>query len=130
MRTDACRKNVTCQYRLAPTGHTNSQLLFRRGVGVFQFTAVLFGMHLGGFPGVMGGMQPMSVSDVRVVCSRLVVSFFVVVGGLAVVGRRVLVVFGRFAVVLGDFVSIHVKILLLNSRREASQLDEVRKTVG
>jgi hypothetical protein len=97
---------------------------------VFHFTAMLVGMQLGRFAGMVAGVQPVAVSDMGVVRRRLVIAFFVVLRGFAVVGRGMLVVLGRFAVVLGNFVGIHGKILLPNSKRDASQLDEVPNTVG
>jgi hypothetical protein len=97
---------------------------------VFHFTAMLVGMQLGRFAGMVAGVQPVAVSDMGVVRRRLVIAFFVVLRGFAVVGRGVLVVLGRFAVVLSNFVGIHGKILLPNSKRDASQLDEVPNTVG
>jgi hypothetical protein len=48
---------------------------------------------------MMSGVKTVSVRDVRVVRRGLVVPFLVVIGGLAMVRSRMLVVFGSFAMV-------------------------------
>jgi hypothetical protein len=69
------------------------------------------GVMFGGFVRVVRRMQPMSMSDVRMVGSLFVVPFFVVIGGFAVVGRRMLVMFSCFSVMFRSFVVFHSHVL-------------------
>jgi len=78
---------------------------------MFDRAAVGIRMELGGFARVMGRMQPVSVSDVRVVRCLFVVPFFVVVGSFAVVGGRVLVMLSSFSVMFRSFLVVHRDIL-------------------
>jgi hypothetical protein len=71
-------------------------------------------MNLGGFPGMVCGMKPVSVSDMRVMRRLFVVPFLVMVGGLAMVGRCMLVVFSRFLVVFRGLFVVHRRILFLD----------------
>lgn len=65
------------------------------------------GVVFGGFAGVVRGMQPVTVGDMRVVRGLLVILVHMVFGGFAVVGRGVLVMFGGFLVVFSGFVMVH-----------------------
>ena len=54
--------------------------------------------------GVLGGMNVMTVRQVRVVGRLFVVSTFVVRGGFVVMARSVLMMFCRLGVMMGCFV--------------------------
>jgi hypothetical protein len=61
---------------------------------------VLLSVMLTGFPGVMRGVRVMPVSYVGMVTRRFVISLFMFLGGGKVVLGRVLMVFGRLAMVI------------------------------
>jgi hypothetical protein len=61
---------------------------------------VVLDVQFGGFGGVMGGVVRVSLRRVRVVSGRLVVPSLVVLSGLVMVLRGVLVVLGRFTMML------------------------------
>ncbi len=65
------------------------------------------GMMLGGFIGVVGRMQTMAVSDVRVMRRFFMVPLLVMFSSLAVVSRSVLVMFRSFSMVFRSFVVLH-----------------------
>jgi hypothetical protein len=62
--------------------------------------AVLIGVVLSGFFGMMGSVHCMPVSDVGVVSSLFVIARFVVLGCFAVMFRRVFVVLRSFVMML------------------------------
>jgi hypothetical protein len=64
---------------------------------------VVLGVQLRGFARVMVSVFRMSTGRVCVVCGFLVVSCIVMLGGFGVVPRRMSVVLGGLAVVLGGF---------------------------
>ena len=78
---------------------------------MFDRAAVGIRMELGGFARVMGRMQPVSVSDVRVVSGLFVVTLFVVLGGLTMVGGSMLVMLSSFSVMFRSFLVVHRDIL-------------------
>ena len=82
------------------------------------------GVVLGGFAGVVRGMQPVAMGDMRVVRGFLVILVYVVFRGFAVVGRRVLVMFGGFLVVFGSFVMVHRISSFLENRADAATLPD------
>jgi hypothetical protein len=57
-------------------------------------------VELGRFGCVMGGVVRVSVGRVRMVSGCLMVARFIMPGGFPMVGRRVVVVFGGFEVML------------------------------
>jgi hypothetical protein len=73
--------------------------------------AVCVGVVLGRFAGMVRGMKPVAVCDMRVVRGLFVILFGVVLGSLAVVGRSMLVVFSSFSVMFRSFVVVHRDIL-------------------
>jgi len=80
------------------------------GLGGFFFEfvlvrAVMLGVQLAGFGGVVGGVNGVAVSDVGVMRRRFGGVVFVVVGGVMVVPGGVFVVLGGQAMMLGDAVS-------------------------
>ena len=74
-------------------------------------TAMHVSMVFGRFARVMGRMQPVSVSDMRVVGGLFMIAVLVVTGGFAVVGRGMLVMFSRFSMMFRSFVVFHSLIL-------------------
>jgi hypothetical protein len=74
---------------------------------MFDRTAMRIGMVFGRFARMVCRMQPVSVSDMRVVGSLFVVPVFVVTGGFAVVGGGMLVMFSRFSMMFRSFVVFH-----------------------
>ena len=85
-------------------------------------TAVLAGVVFGGFAGMVRSMKPVPVSDMRMVRGFFVITLFVVSSGFAVVGRRMLVMFSSFSVMICSFV-VHPNILfrgeMCGRRRES-----------
>jgi hypothetical protein len=75
--------------------------------------AMFSGMMFCRFLCVMHGVGMMSTSDVGMMCGCFMLAFFMMFGGLSMVARCVLVVLGRFLVVLCTFVSGHVPVLLI-----------------
>ncbi len=71
-------------------------------------SAVLVGMMLGRFSGVVGRMLSVPMCYVGVVTALLVISAFVMLGRFKMVFRRVLVVFRRLAVMVCAFVCSHI----------------------
>jgi hypothetical protein len=67
----------------------------------FRFSAVLLGMLLGGFSGVMRGVMKMALGGVRVVSGGLVIAVLVVLGRFAVMASCVFMVLRCLGVVLG-----------------------------
>jgi hypothetical protein len=67
------------------------------GLGGF---AVGFGVCLGGFGSVMRCVMMMTVGDVSVMRGEVMIPFFVMTRGFAMMTRRVFVVLGSFAVML------------------------------
>lgn len=67
------------------------------GLGGF---AVGFGVRLSGFGSVMGGVMMMAAGDVGVMRREVMISFFVMTRGFAMMTRRVFVVLGSFVVML------------------------------
>jgi hypothetical protein len=65
------------------------------------------GMVFAGFAGMVCSMQPVPVSDMRVVRGFFVVALFVVFGSFPVVGRRMLMMFSSFSVMFRSFVVFH-----------------------
>jgi hypothetical protein len=74
---------------------------------------MLVGMVLGGFGRVVGRMQAVSVGYVGMVCRFFVLSLVVMFAGLAVVGRRILMMFSRLIVMFHSFVLCHSSALFL-----------------
>ena len=62
---------------------------------------VVFGVRLCGFRGVVSSMAVVTVSGVRVMRRLMVVTFLVVLGGFAVMLRRVFVVLRSLGVMVG-----------------------------
>jgi hypothetical protein len=62
----------------------------------------MFGVKLRGFRCVVGGVVGVSVGGMGVVSSFLVVSGLVMLRGFLMVSRRMLVMLGRFAMMLGS----------------------------
>jgi hypothetical protein len=89
------------------------------GSGLGDRTAVGVCVMLGGFAGVVRGMQPVAMGDMRVVRGLLMILVRMVFGGLAVVGRRVLVMFGGFLVLFSSFVMVHRISSFLENRADA-----------
>jgi len=58
---------------------------------------------LGGFPGVMRGMDMVAVSQVRVVRRRLVIALLVMFGGFVMVLGRMLMMLCRLRMVVRSF---------------------------
>jgi hypothetical protein len=77
------------------------------------------GVMLGGFAGMVGGMQPVSMSDVRVMGGLFVVALRVMFSSFAVVSRSMLVVFSSFSVVFRSFVVVHRNFLFPGEMWEA-----------
>ena len=80
------------------------------GLGGFFFEfvlvrAVMLGVQLAGFGGMVGGVNGVAVGDVRVVSRRFRAFVVMVVGGVMVVPGGVFVVLGGETMVLGDAVS-------------------------
>ncbi len=75
--------------------------------------AMTLSVVFGRFAGVVCRMQPVSVRNVRVVGSFLVVALFVVFSGFAVMGRGMLVVFRGFFVMFRSVVVFHGHVLFL-----------------
>ena len=67
------------------------------GLGGF---AVGFGVRLGGFGSVMRRVMVMPVGDVGVMRCEVMIPFFVMTRGFAMMTRRVFVVLGSFVVML------------------------------
>jgi hypothetical protein len=65
--------------------------------------AVLLGMGLGGFCSVVGGMDVVPVSYMRVVRRLLMVSGFMMLGGFLVMMGRMLMMLGSLGVVVRSF---------------------------
>ena len=72
-----------------------------------DLAAVLVGVVFSGFRGVMCRMNPVPVSDMRVVRGFPVIPGFVMLGSLAMMIRCVFVVFCRLLVMLCAFVGCH-----------------------
>jgi hypothetical protein len=70
-------------------------------------------MMFSSFAGMVRRMQPVPVSDIRVVRGLFVVPGLVLFGGFAVVGRGMFVMFSRFSVMFRSFVVFHSHILFL-----------------
>jgi hypothetical protein len=68
--------------------------------GSFRFVAVMFGMQLCSFGGVVRRVMQVTLRGVRMMRRRLVIARFVMIGCFAMVSRRVLVMLGRQMVVL------------------------------
>jgi len=64
----------------------------------FELATVRFGVSLGGFRGVFGGVKHVGVSDMGVVRGSLMVARFVVRGSLAMMPSSMFVVFGSLFV--------------------------------
>jgi hypothetical protein len=71
---------------------------------VLHRAAVRVGMMLRRFAGMVCGMKPVSVGDVRMMRRLLMIALLVMVRGFAVVGGRVFVVFSRFSVMFRSLV--------------------------
>ena len=67
---------------------------------LFNLAAMLVGMVLSRFTGVVGRLEPVPVGDMGVVRRFLVVAGFMVYGSFAMMSCRVFVVFCRLVVVL------------------------------
>jgi hypothetical protein len=67
------------------------------GLGGF---AVVFGVRLGGFSGVVRRVMMMAVSDVRVMRGNVMIFFFMVPRGFTVMMRREFVMLGSLLVML------------------------------
>ena len=74
---------------------------------LFNRSAMLAGMVLSRFTGVVGRMEPMPVSDMGVVRRLLVIAGFMVQGSFAMMSCRLFVVFCRLVVVLCACVHTH-----------------------
>jgi len=94
----------------SPAGLSLAQL---RGC---PFRGVLFSMVFGCFLGVMGRMESMSSSDLRMVCGLLMVAGFMMLRRLKMVFRGVGVMFSRLFMVFSTRMSCHVLILLFEIR--------------
>jgi hypothetical protein len=68
---------------------------------------VFIGMVLGGFFGVVRGMQPVPCGDMGMVRGLLVIAGFMMSSSFAMMRRCVFVVFRRLIVVLGAFMFRH-----------------------
>ena len=92
---------------------------------------------LGGFAGMVGGMQPVSMSDVRVVRGLFVVTLRMMFSSFAVVSRSVLVVFSSFFMMFRSFVVVHRNFLfpgemwdsggVAGSARQSSRILDARR---
>ena len=78
-------------------GRAGAQLL----AGGFGGFAVLFGVSLGGFGGVVRRVMKMAVGDVGVMSGDVMIFFFVVPRGFAMMMRRKFVMLGSLVVMLG-----------------------------
>ena len=74
--------------------------------------AMLVGVVLSGFLGMISGVEIVSMCDMSVVPGLFVVTGLVMRGGLLVMPRGELVVFGSFMVMFGTFAVSHVSLLL------------------
>jgi hypothetical protein len=81
-----------------PSFHNWVYLLARS----FSLPAVLLGVDFRSFGGVVRGVMKVAVSDVRVMCRGLVVAFFMMFCGLAMMVRRVVVMFRSFLMMLNS----------------------------
>src|ERR1700744_5001229 len=72
--------------------------------GLSGHSAVCLDVMLGGFLGVIGGVNVVTVGQVSMVSGQFVVTAFVVPGGFMVVARSVLVMFRCLLVMLNCFV--------------------------
>jgi hypothetical protein len=68
--------------------------------GCFGSFAVLFGVRLGSFCSMVGGVMMMAGGDVCVVRCQVMIPFFVVPCGFAMMLRRVFVMLGSLVVML------------------------------
>ena len=69
--------------------------------GGFGGFAVLFGVSLSGFGGVVRRVMKVAVGDVSVMGGDVMIFFFVVPRGFAMMMRREFVMLGSFVVMLG-----------------------------
>lgn len=85
--------------KTAPSGET--RVMFVGSVpGRHRFVPVVLNVGFGCLGGVVGGVVQVALRRVRVVGGRLVVAGFMMLGGFAMVRRRMLVVFGCLKMVL------------------------------
>jgi hypothetical protein len=71
-------------------------------------SAVVLGVHLRGMAVVLAGMQGMAVGDMRMVCGLFVISRLVMLGGFAMMSRRVLMmVRGHLMVFVNVVLAVH-----------------------
>jgi hypothetical protein len=99
---------------LAPRGHAGCWLFLLVFFLLFvEWATMLVGMVLGGFGGVVRGMQAVSVRHVGMMRRFFVLSLLVMFAGLAVVGRRILMMFSRLIVMFHSFVLCHSNALFL-----------------
>lgn len=73
---------------------------------------MLVGVVLAGFLGMMGGVRPVPVRDVRMMSGFFVLAGFVMLCGLAMMFRCMLMVLSSFVVVVSAFVG-HGRISLI-----------------
>jgi hypothetical protein len=83
-----------------PGGFLILRLDFGNPIGL---SAVFVGVMLAGFFSMHSGVNSVAMRNMRVVASRFVVAFFVMLGSFQMVGGRFLVVLGGFLVVFGTF---------------------------
>jgi hypothetical protein len=73
--------------------------------------AVMLGMRLTGFGGMMMGMMAMARRGMGVVCRRIGVFFFIMLGGFAVMMRGLFVMLGGVVVMLAGGVLVRHGVL-------------------
>jgi hypothetical protein len=105
---------------LAPRG-TDCWLFLFFFLLFVEWATMLVGMVLSGFGGVVGRMQAVSVRHVGMMRRFFVLSLLVMFAGLAVVGRRILMMFSRLIVMFRSFVLCHSNALFLG---------EINRTAG
>ena len=68
-----------------------------------------FGMMLGGFTGMMFGLQTVAMRDMGMMAGQMMLALFLMFGGLAMVFGGLLVVFGSGLMMLGLVQSAHYR---------------------
>lgn len=69
-----------------------------------------FGVVLGGFAGMVLGLQTVAMRDMGMVAGQMKLTLFVVLGGFAMVFSGLLVMFGGGLMVLGFVQSAHCRL--------------------